>query len=410
MIERSIGPRLLEALADTPVVLLVGPRQAGKSTLAQGLAAGPHPAQYVSFDDLPQLDAAQRDPVGFVDGFRGPVVLDEIQRAPELLLPIKAAVDRDRRPGRFLLTGSARVTLLPTVSESLAGRIEPHTLWPLSQSELEIRSGGLVDRLFSPQPPADAPAVDRADLIERVTVGGFPEAVTRKRGTRREQWFASYLTSIVQRDLRDLANIERATAIPRVLTSLAQRVRAPLNKADLSSAVGIPRTTLDRYVTLLELAFLVQSLPGWHTSRVKQLTKAPKLLLVDSGLLVHLLDASPERLARDEGLLGTVLECFVGMELVKQLGWSEVRASPFHLRTAAGREIDFVLEARDGGVVGIEVKAAATVRGDDFRHLASLRDRIGERFRRGVVLHPGSTVLPFGDRLEAWPLAALWAA
>ncbi len=399
---------MLQALDDTPVVLLIGPRQAGKSTLARALARGPHPSDYVTLDDLPTLDAARRDPVGFIASFTGTVVLDEIQRAPDLLLPIKATVDRDRRPGRFLLTGSAQVLLLPRVSESLAGRVEIATLWPFSQGEIEARpADSFIDRVFGGDSPPDAPGASRSDLIARACAGGFPEAVERGE-RRREQWFTSYLTTVIQRDVQDLANVERLTELPRVLSSIAQRTRSPINKSDLSGAVGVPRTTLDRYLTLLEHVFLIQSLPGWHTNRVKQVTKARKLILVDSGLLAHLLDADPARLERDESLRGIVIECFAGMELTKQLGWSRTSASLFHLRTAKGAEVDFVIEARDGQVAGVEVKSGATVRGEDFRHLSMLRDRLGERFARGVVLYGGERALPFGDKLEAWPISSLW--
>lgn len=389
--------------------MLVGPRQAGKSTLVQELAAGPHPARYVSLDDLRTLEAAARDPVGFVESADDPLVIDEIQRVPELLLPIKAAIDRDRRPGRFLLTGSAQVMLLPKVSESLAGRVEMHTLWPFSQAEIEgvgnHATGLLLDG--SAQPPA-APATPREELVDRVMRGGFPEAVGRP-ADRREDWLASYLSAIVQRDLRELANIERLTEIPAVLASLASRVRAPLNKTAVGSSVGIPRTSLDRYLTLLEHVFLVCRLPAWHTNRIKQITKAPKLLLSDSALLVHLLRSDRDRIAEDDSLLGAVLECFVGMELVKQIAAGSVRGSLLHMRTATGSEIDFVLEGADGRMAGVEVKASATVRGEDFKHLASLRDRLDEdRFVRGVVLYAGGERLPFGERLEAWPLATLW--
>lgn len=407
-LQRDITPRLLAALADTPAVMLVGPRQAGKSTLVQSLAAGPHPAEYVSLDDLRTLEAARRDPVGFVDGAKGPLVVDEIQRAPELLLPIKASIDRDRRPGRFILTGSAQVMLLPAVSESLAGRIEVHTLWPFSQAEIEGVAGRAVELLAAESaPPPDAPTTPRTELIERVIRGGFPEAVARPTD-RRDEWLAAYLTAIVQRDLRDLANIERLAEVPAVLTSLASRVRAPLNKTDVSSSVGIPRTSLDRYLTLLEHVFLVRRLPAWHTNRIKQITKAPKLLLSDSALLAHLLRADAKRLAEDDALLGMVVECFVGMELAKQLSAVGAQLSLRHLRTARGAEVDFVLEGPGGTVTGVEVKASATVRGDDFRHLITLRDRLGERFVRGVVLYAGGESLPFGERLEAWPLATLW--
>jgi uncharacterized protein len=408
-IARAITPRLLAALSDTPAVMLVGPRQAGKSTLVQSLAGGPHPARYLSLDDLGTLDAARRDPVGLIESAGGPLIIDEIQRAPELLLPIKAAIDRDRRPGRFILTGSAQVMLLPKVSESLAGRIEVHTLWPFSQAEIEGVPGQIVELLLDgSSQPNPAPASTREDLIERIVRGGFPEAVARE-DDRREEWLASYLAVIVQRDLRDLANIERLAEVPAVLASLASRVRAPLNKTDVSSSVGIPRTSLDRYLTLLEHVFLLYRLPAWHSNRIKQITKAPKLLISDSALLTHLLRTDRGRLSDEHTLLGTVLECFVGMELAKQLSATRTRASLLHMRTATGAEVDFVLEGADSRLAGIEVKASATVRHEDFKHLTTMRDRIGkERFVRGVVLYTGSERLPFGDRLEAWPLTTLW--
>jgi uncharacterized protein len=409
-IARAITPRLLAALRDTPAVMLVGPRQAGKSTLVQSLADGAHPARYLTLDDLRTLDAARRDPVGLIESADGPVIIDEIQRAPELLLPIKAAIDRDRHPGRFILTGSAQVMLLPKVSESLAGRIEVHTLWPFSQAEIEGVPGAIVELLLDDSSrPAPVPATSRENLIERIVRGGFPEAVIRE-DDRREEWLAAYLTAIVQRDLRDLANIERLAEVPAVLASLASRVRAPLNKTMLSSSVGIPRTSLDRYLTLLEHVFLVCRLPAWHSNRIKQITKAPKLLLSDSALLAHVLRTDRRRLADDDSLLGAVLECFVGMELVKQLSATSTRASLMHMRTSTGAEVDFVLEGADGRLTGIEVKASATVRGEDFKHLTRMRDRIdSERFVRGVVLYTGGERLPFGNRLEAWPLAALWS-
>jgi uncharacterized protein len=411
VIERSITPRLLRALGDTPAVMLVGPRQAGKSTLVQGLAGGRYPARYVSLDDLRTLDAARRDPIALIEDVDGPLIIDEIQRAPELLLPIKAAIDRDRSPGRFILTGSAQVMLLPRVSESLAGRVEIHTLWPFSQAEIEGVPGQIVELLLGERSrPNSAPASTRTELIERIVRGGYPEAVTRE-DDRREEWLAAYLTTIVQRDLRDLANIERLAEVPAVLASLAARVRAPLNKTDLSSSVGIPRSSLDRYLTLLEHAFLVHRLPAFHSNRIKQITKAPKLLLSDSALLCYLLHADRARLASDDSLFGSALECFVGMEIAKQMSSSKRRASLLHMRTAAGAEVDFVLEGTDGRLAAVEVKAGATVCSEDFKHLASLRDRVDDgRFARGVVLYAGGERLPFGERLEAWPLAVLWSA
>jgi uncharacterized protein len=411
-LRRAITPRLLTALRDTPAVMLVGPRQAGKSTLVKELAGSKHPARYVSLDDLRTLDAVGEDPVGFVEEAEGPLVIDEIQRAPELLLPIKAAIDADRRPGRFLLTGSAQVMLLPTVSESLAGRVEVHTLWPFSQAEIEGVPGGMVGWLLgNAARPPDAPAISKAALVGRVARGGFPEAVSRNSTERREEWLAAYLSAIVQRDMRDLARIERLNEIPAVLASLAARVRAPLNKAEVGSSVGIPRTSLDRYLTLLEHVFLVRRLPAWHNNLIKQITKAPKLLIADSALLMHLLRTDPDRLREDESALGAVVECFAGMELSKQIAASPARAELLHMRTARGAEVDFVVEGAGGLVAGVEVKSSATVRREDFKHLTVLRDKLGAgRFARGVVLYRGGERLSFGDRLEAWPLSTLWTA
>jgi predicted AAA+ superfamily ATPase len=408
--KREITPRLLETLADTPALMLVGPRQAGKSTLVRELAAEAHPARYVSLDDLRTLGAAREDPVGFIEAVEGPVVIDEIQRAPELLLPIKAAIDNDRSPGRFILTGSAQVMLLPKVSESLAGRVEVHTLWPFSQAEIEGVGARIVDCLLEPRTvPPNAPAVPRQELIERLVRGGFPEAVVRRSG-RREEWVDAYLTAVVQRDLHDLANIERLDEVPAIHASLAARTRAPLNKADVGSSVGVPRTSLNRYLTLLEHVFLVRRLPAWHTNRIKQIAKSPKFLISDSAVLARLLRADAGRLGEDATLLGSALECFVGMELAKQIAASPRRASLMHMRTAKGVEVDFVLEGPDGRLTGVEVKSSATVRAGDFRHLAALRDRLDDdRFTKGVVLYPGAERLPFGDRLEAWPLTTLWA-
>jgi predicted AAA+ superfamily ATPase len=257
-IKRALAPRLVTALEDTPAVMVVGPRQAGKSTLVKELIAGDADARYLTLDDLGNLEAARRDPVGFVESRAGTVAIDEIQRAPELLLPIKAAIDVDRRPGRFILTGSAQVMLLPTVSESLAGRIEVHTLWPFSQAEIAgIDPGGVPALLEQGTRPPTAPSTGREEMIERLARGGFPEAVSRP-DDRRAEWLDAYLSAIVQRDLRDLANIERLAEIPALLASLAARVRAPLNKADVGSSVGIPRSSLDRYLTLLEHVFLVR--------------------------------------------------------------------------------------------------------------------------------------------------------
>jgi hypothetical protein len=410
MFPRGLARAVAEALADRPVVLVNGARQTGKTTLARHLAATVHPARYVTLDDASVLAAAHGDPAGFVSGLQEPVILDEVQRVPELFPAIKAAVDRDRTAGRFLLTGSADVLLLPRLSESLAGRMEVHTLWPLSQGELEGQPEELVDALFADSLPAPrSPQGGRKpELVDRLVRGGYPEVVGIAADARRQAWFGSYVTTILQRDVRDLANIEGLTMLPRLLRLLASRSTALLNFADLSRSIGIPQTTLKRYMALLEMTFLLQTLPAWFVNIGKRLVKSPKLLLNDTGLAAHLQGLNAERLVGDRVLLGPLLENFVVMELKKQAGWSRRQPQLHHFRTEAGEEVDVVLEDAAGGVVGIEVKAAATVAQMDFKGLRTLAAAAGKRFHRGVVLHTGPEVIPFAADLHALPISTLW--
>jgi|Deesub1362B_J571_1020462.scaffolds.fasta_scaffold01386_3 hypothetical protein len=409
MVYRNVTEVLLSALQDSPVVFLSGARQTGKSTLAKWLTATRYPARYITLDDATVLAAARADPTGFIAGLDGPVVLDEVQRAPELFLAIKAAVDRDRRPGQFLLTGSADVLLLPRLSEFLVGRMEITTLWPFSQGELHGVVEGFVEAVFaddfSPYPHTGNSPMD---LIEHVTTGGYPEAVTRADPDRRRAWFNSYVTTILHRDVRDLANIEHLDALPRLLSLLAARATSLLNYAELSRSLGLPQTTLKRYLTLLKTTFLVQFLPAWSANLGKRLVKSPRLLLIDTGLMAHLLGTDLQALKSRPELLGRLLENFAAMELKKQITWSRVRPGIYHFRTGTGQEVDIVLEDASGRVVGIEVKASATVRAQDFKGLRYLADLLGDRFLRGIVLYTGDQHVPFGTNLHALPLSSLW--
>lgn len=408
-LERHLAGSIQAALDDTPVVMVVGPRQAGKTTLCQRLAVA-RGARVLTFDDAATVAAAEVDPAGFVGGLEGPIVLDEIQRVPALLPAIKLAVDRRREPGRFLLTGSANVLTLPRVSESLAGRMEVLTLWPLSQGEIEGRREGFVDRMFGAGPPPARPAAEpRAAILRRALAGGYPELLRRPRIERRRAWFGSYLMTILQRDVRDLARIDDLTAVPRLLALLAARTGSVLNVADLSRSTGMPHTTLTRYLSLLEATFLVRPIPAWSGGRSRRLLKAPRVILTDTGLLAHLAGLNEPALAHDATAMGPILENFVAMELSKQLAWNRTRVELFHFRTYGGREVDLVLEADEGRVVGIEVKAAATVSADDLNGLEALRELAGKRFHRGVVLYGGREVLPFGPALWAVPISALWS-
>lgn len=400
----------MDALADSPVVLVNGARQTGKTTLVQSLVRD-HPAAYYTLDDTNVLSAARSDPQGFLSGLSGPVIIDEVQRAPELFPAIKAAVDRQRTPGRFLLTGSANVLLLPRLSESLAGRMEVLTLWPLAQAEISEGGTNLVDTLFAGHLPAsqNLGGGDSADLSRRLLGGGYPEPLTRTSPERRRAWFNSYLTTILQRDVRDIANIEGLTDLPRLLTLLASRTGGLLNQADVARAVNLPYTTLLRYLTLLEATFLVQMLPAWSSNLGIRLAKAPKVILCDTGLAASLLGLNTERLAHDGTLRGQLLETFAVMEIRKCVSWSQAQPGLFHWRTAARQEVDLLLEDAAGRIVGIEVKSSATVTASDFKGLRALAEAVGSRFRRGIVLYSGSQVIPFGENLHVVPLSALWS-
>jgi predicted AAA+ superfamily ATPase len=399
---------LLAALTDTPVVLLHGARQAGKSTLAQEIASGPHPARYLTLDDTAVLAAAKSDPAGFIGGLEDPVVIDEVQRAPELFIPIKAAVDRDRRPGRFLLTGSANVLLLPKLSESLAGRMEVLPLWPLSQGEIDGVAEDFIDRVFGSQlAPLPTTYLTRDELARRVTAGGYPEAVLRS-PARRPAWFRSYVTTMLHRTVRDIADIERLHEIPRLLSVLAARTGTLLNVADLSRTVGIPLTTMQRYLALLETTFLVELLPAWTTRVRKRLLKSPKVVLVDTGLASHLVGVDSRGLPANTELWGAFVETFVVMELLKQAGWSATRPTLYHFRTEKGEEVDVVLEAPSGEIVGVEVKSTVSLDAGDFRGLRVLAEIAGRRFARGILLYLGEQVVPFAANLYALPISSVW--
>ena len=408
MYQRNITRNLLDALADSPVAVLHGARQAGKTYLAQQVASGPHPAEYFTLDDPAVLTAAASDPTGFIQALRGNAVIDEVQRAPQLLVAIKANVDRDRRAGRFLLTGSANIWLVPRLSESLAGRMEILTLWPLSQGEIEGIHEGFIDLVFSDDaPPLNRVRVDRDDIIGRILAGGYPEALSRS-PPRRARWFGSYITAILQRDIRELAQrIERLSELPRLLTALAGRTATLLNAAELSRASGIPERTVVRYLTLLEATFLIHKVPAWTANLRKRLLKTPKVVSVDTALAAYLQTVNARRLKAEPALLGPLLETFVITELLKQQTWSTTQPEVAHFRTAHGEEVDVVLDA-GGRLVGIEVKAAASVSSDDFRGLRAMAAATGRRFHRGILLYLGDTAVAVGPQLYALPLPALW--
>lgn len=417
MLSRHIEPLLTEALEDTPVVLLNGARQTGKSTLAQTVARA-QGRRYLTLDDRVTLAAARADPTGFVAGLDTKVAIDEIQRAPELLLDIKASVDRDRQPGRFLLTGSADVLMLPQVADSLAGRMEVLTLWPLSSAEIAGDAGfNRADALFdAPLAVLTAPPCERATLVDALVRGGFPDAIGRVSTRRRGAWFDAYVETVMQRDIRDLAQIDQLAQVPPLLQLLSIRSASQLNLAELSRSLALTQTTLRRYFTLLQTLFLVHLVPAWARNPGKRLVKTPKVMLCDSGLLcalggmggVHGLEAAS--LTAALGLPGALVETWVANELRRHLAFSTRGLNLWHYRSQAGAEVDFLLEDRQGALVGIEVKASASIDERDFKGLKHLQDTEPETFRRGIVLYAGREAVAFSAQLLALPLSWWWAA
>ncbi|MDE1942849.1 MAG: ATP-binding protein [Betaproteobacteria bacterium] len=404
---RFIHSRLTEALEDTPVVLIHGPRQCGKTTLARAVGdqAG---YSYISFDDNVLRTSAQTDPAGFVADLPDKAVLDEVQRVPELFTALKAAVDRDRRPGRFILTGSANVLLVPRLADSLAGRMEILRLHPLAQAEQEGTPPGFLGTLFGGGFKAGPKARLGKELAERIANGGYPAALARPSARRRFTWYRDYIETLVQRDVRDLARISALDVLPRLLTLAAGQTGRLLNVADLSSPFQISRPTIRDYVTLLARVFLLEELPPWHSNRLSRLIKTAKLHLGDTGLACALLGLDAGALWSDRALLGQLLETFVFQELRRLASWHENPMTFHHFRDKDGLEVDIVLESSNQRIAGIEVKASATVTTRDFRGLHKLKESAGKHFSAGVVLYDGEVTAPFGDRLYAVPIRSLW--
>lgn len=405
---RFAEPRLKEALADTPVVLLHGPRQCGKTTLARQLGAKAGYA-YKSFDDDLTLAAAKSDPIGFVADLPPKCVLDEVQRAPGIFSTLKVVVDENRTPGRFLLTGSANVLLVPALSDSLAGRMGIQRLYPLAQCELAGHPAPFIDLLFGGRFPArKRPRLGR-ELARRIADGGYPPALARSAGNRRAVWYRDYVETMVQRDVRDLARIASLDTLPRLLKLAAGQTARLINVSDLGAPLQLSRPTIRDYVTLLQGIFLLDELPPWHSNRMSRLIKTPKLHVGDTGIACALLDRDAAALWEDRALLGQMLETFVYQELRRQASWREDEIRFHHFRDRDGFEVDLVLERTGGDLAGVEVKAGATLTAADFRGLQKLKDGTGKHFKAGVVLYDGETAMRFGEAMYAVPLSEMWA-
>jgi len=411
MYRRNITDSIIEALADTPVILVNGARQTGKSTLcAKIVEEGAFQGKFVTMDDPATLLAAQKDPLGFLKDLGTHVIIDEVQRTPELFLPIKKLVDSDRKGRRIILTGSANVMMLPKVGDSLAGRIEIHNLWPLSQDEIEGKRSNFLNTLINTDKKFASSNVTWKDVATRMRVGGYPESIARSSSARRNKWFSDYITAILQKDIRELANIEGLAEIPNILKLLATRVGSTINMSDIARLSGIKNTTLKRYVTLLEHIFLIVHIPAWTKNAEGEFVKSSKVYLNDTGLLNHLIGREDDSFLEQRSNAGAYLENFIVMEIIKQLSWSDMYLKPYHFSLHKSSEVDLVLEDRAGGLFGIEIKSSASLHDNDFNGLRRLSSLAGKKFKRGIVLYTGEQYLGgFGDNLQAVPISAVWS-
>lgn len=404
---RLIATRVAEALGDTPVVLIAGPRQAGKTTLARQIAARHPELRYFTLDDELTLLAARQDPVGMIRRLDR-AIIDEIQRVPSLLLAIKKTVDEDRRPGRFLLTGSAQLMTLPTVADSLAGRMETLTLLPLSQSELHGATSNWLDQAFAGNLFQTSTLLVGDALVEAVWGGGYPEALSRTTPRRRTAWARQYLDALVQRDVRDVAGIDRLDQLPRFLRALAQIAGQMCNYSQLGGQVGLDHKTVARYIGVFEQMYLLKRIEVWASNRLNRMVKTPKIQFIDSGLLSSLVDFTPALARQDRQRFGKLLETFVYGELLKQTTTAEGDYQLLYYRDHDQFEVDVIVENAGGQLVGVEIKSAASVTAGDLRGLKRLASVAGDQFEMGVVLYDGTETLPLGERLWAAPLSALW--
>lgn len=411
-VRRNALPTLAETLADTPITVIQGARQVGKSTLAAELVEQ-RGGVLVSLDDAVALDAARSDPDGFLDLANGALLgIDEIQRAPELVRALKAAVDSDRRPGRFLITGSADLLDVPGVSDSLAGRAETVPLFGFSQGEI----AGVVDDFVGnviyggdEWIGSRTSELEREEYLTILCAGGYPEAL-RRHERARERWFENYLTRLLRRDAAEVSRLQHIDRLGVLIRLIAANNAGELVQAHLARDAGVPETSLAPYLKLLESLYLIHRLPSWNANLTKRVVARPKVALLDSGLGAHLIGQTPGSLSAPSGLkyVGGLLEGFVGAELCKQRTWSSSRFGLHHFRDRDGGEVDLIIEAANGDLIAVEVKAAKSVHEGDFRGLERVRDRSGPAFKAGVVLHVGRRTHSFGDRLWSMPLDAIW--
>lgn len=413
MLERKLSTQVLEALKSAPVVFVNGPRQAGKSTLVQLLARKSWPAEYVTFDEASQMGAAMANPEIFLRAYDGHLILDEVQMVPELFRVLKVLVDEARLEnqktanGRYLLTGSANIMALPMLADALVGRMNILTLLPLSAVEITKGKGVFLQQLFGNDFKAGKVAAKEnlANVIEQAT---FPE-ITQQDVAARSRWFEGYISTMMQRDVRQIAEISKMGVLPNLLRVLASRAGGLLNETDLGRSIGQNNVTTRNYRILLQMMFLTFDVKPWFRNIGKRLVKSAKGYIIDTSLMCHLQQVDLHRvIEKDPHLFGPIFENFVASELLKLLSFGNVNAQLFHFRTSDNKEVDFILEKGDGRLAAIEVKSKDRITEDDFKGLIELQKQVQDDLVSGVVLYRGNNVVPFGHRLWAVPVALLW--
>lgn len=407
MFKRNIKSQLEKAITRSPVVLVTGARQTGKSTLVKELGQQ-HGYTYLSLDNLQTLQAAKSDPAAFIAGITKPIIIDEVQRVPEIFLAIKEDVDNQRTNGRYILTGSANPLLIPNLGDSLAGRMEIIRSMPLSQGELHNTTETFIDTLFAGKVPELGKPMSRSALAERIITGGFP-TMQSKDTTDQEHWMEGYIDTLLQREVQELSRVEDITRLPTLLKYLATMAGSLVNVAEVSRKTQIPAASLHRYLALFQTLFILNLQPSWSPNLGMRVVKASKLYLLDSGLLAHLLGINHARAMDNPVLMGPIIENFVVNELYKQATWSKLRVTVHQWRMENGIEVDIVLEDRAGNVVGIEIKSNENARPSDFNGLKALQEKIGNKFVQGIVLYQGTQMTPFGAGLTALPISTLWS-
>jgi predicted AAA+ superfamily ATPase len=406
-LRRNIKENIEKAILRSPVIFLTGPRQSGKTVLVKEIAKEKN-YSYVTFDDISVLTLAKKNPIGFINDLKKPVILDEVQRASGLFLSIKKDIDENRVPGRYVLTGSANPLLIPALGDSLAGRMEIFYLYPFSQGELLNKKEIFIDYIFSNKIQDLAPKIiNKENLFKKILKGGFPTIQTMN-DEGRDAWFAGYVTNLIERDIKDLSQITDLVDFPKLLNILATRISGLVNFSDLGRESSLVTTTLRRYLALLQTLYIIQFNNPWSSNINLRFVKAQKLYFSDTGLLSYVLGLSGEKMLKDSSISGKIFENFIVTELRKQATWSKERVSIYHFREHSGGEVDIVLENSKSKIIAIEAKNTETVRPDDFNGLKLLQEKVKTKFVTGIIIYNGSSIIPAGDNLFAVPVSALW--